>query len=188
MRRTKEEALQTRGALLKAAAHIISGYGAGAFTIEAVAQEAGVTKGGLLHHFPSKEALIDGLIDDVMARFAERLEAELAKEPADQPGHWVRAYIRMMLTVQDEDFSLIPTLAAVVASRPETIERLRAAMQSSQLAAARDGIDPTTATILRLAVDGMLFTRAFNLDVIDDESRHNVLDQLIRMTVQPADD
>ncbi|MBK7217066.1 MAG: TetR family transcriptional regulator [Candidatus Promineofilum sp.] len=27
--------------------------GIGAFTIEAVAHEAGVTKGGALHHFPS---------------------------------------------------------------------------------------------------------------------------------------
>ena len=78
MRRTKEEAMKTRESVLKAATQIIIRLGIGAFTIEAVAQEAGVTKGGVLHHFPSKEALIDSLIDDVTELFNLRLTAELA--------------------------------------------------------------------------------------------------------------
>ncbi|MBK9124093.1 MAG: TetR family transcriptional regulator [Chloroflexi bacterium] len=188
MRRTKEEALQTRGALLRAAADIVVGQGAGSFTLEAVAQHAGVTKGGLLHHFPSKEALVDGLIDDVLERFASRLQVELANEAEGQPGHWMRAYIRMMLAVQDDDFYLIPTLAAIVVSQPATIERIRSAMLTSQQAAAHDGIDPTRATIIRLAVDGLLFTRAFHLDVVDDDIRRDVLDALIGMTRASGED
>jgi AcrR family transcriptional regulator len=54
MRRKKEDAIQTRETVLKAAAHIITHLGVNTFTIDAVAYEAGVTKGGVLHHFPSK--------------------------------------------------------------------------------------------------------------------------------------
>src|SRR5260221_10287371 len=107
MRRTKEEAMKTRESVLKAATQIIIRLGIGAFTIEAVAQEAGVTKGGVLHHFPSKEALIDSLIDDVTELFNLRLTAELAAEPVGQPGRWLRAYIRTIFSVRYEDINLI---------------------------------------------------------------------------------
>src|SRR5689334_20943914 len=103
MRRTKEEAMKTRETVLKAAAQIIIRLGIGAFTIEAVAKEAGVTKGGVLHHFPSKEALIEGLIDDVTEMFQRRLTVELALETVEQPGRWLRAYIRTIFSVHYED-------------------------------------------------------------------------------------
>ena len=35
--------------------------GISAITVQAVASAAGVTKGGFLHHFPSKQALIDAI-------------------------------------------------------------------------------------------------------------------------------
>lgn len=182
MRRTKEEALQTRDTVLKAASQIIARSGIGAFTIEAVAQEAGVTKGGVLHHFPSKEALIDGLIDQVTAEFNSRVMAELEAEPEGQPGRWLRAYIRAIFSVQDEEINLMPALAAVVAADHETINRIRRGMESSQVAAVQDGLDPTLATIIRLAVDGVIFTRAFNVNVLDRETSQHVYDELFRLT------
>ena len=36
--------------------------GVAKLTLEAVAKEAGVSKGGLLYHFSNKEALIEGMI------------------------------------------------------------------------------------------------------------------------------
>lgn len=182
MRRTKEEAMKTRDAVLKAAAQIIVRLGIGAFTIEAVAQEAGVTKGGVLHHFHSKEALIDGLINQVSSIFNERLEAELAAEPEGNSGRWLRAYIRTIFSVQYEDINLIPALSAAVAADHQTIERLRQSMEFSQLAAIQDGVDPTLATIIRLAVDGFVFTSAFNLNVLNGETKQNVSDELLRLT------
>jgi AcrR family transcriptional regulator len=183
MRRTKEEATKTREAVLKAAAQVIIRLGIGAFTIEAVAQESGVTKGGVLHHFPSKEALIYGLIDDVTQVFNLRLTAELATEPAGQPGRWLRAYIRTIFSVQYEDINLIPALAAAVTAEPQTIERIRRGMEESQIAAVQDGLNPTLATIIRLAVDGVVFTKAFNINVLDKETSQKIADELLRLTI-----
>ncbi|MEP0456590.1 MAG: helix-turn-helix domain-containing protein, partial [Roseibium sp.] len=39
--------------------------GISAITVQAVASAAGVTKGGFLHHFPSKQALIDAIFEEV---------------------------------------------------------------------------------------------------------------------------
>ena len=59
--------------LLDAALAVIRRNGAQALTLDAVAAEAGVSKGGVLYHFASKRALIDGLVDCWLDDFAARL-------------------------------------------------------------------------------------------------------------------
>ncbi len=185
MRRTKEEAMQTRETVLNAAAQIIARHGFSAFTIEAVAQEAGVTKGGVLHHFRSKEDLINGLINQVMMIFNTRLQEELLNEPEDQPGHWLRAYIRTVFSVDyDDDKNLIPALAAAVAADHQILDRIRRSFEGSQLAAVQDGSNPVLATVIRLAIDGMVFGRALKVDVLDPTASRKVYDELIRLTRQ----
>lgn len=188
MRRTKAEALQTRETVLRAAAQVLVRLGVGAFTIDAVAQEAGITKGGVLHHFPSKEALLVGLIDQVIALFDGRLAEELEAEPPSAPGRHLRAYMRAVFSVHHQDTQLVPLLAAVVAADPRilgrhrVLERIRGAFEESQRAAIADGMDPIEATVLRLAVDGIVFARALGLDVLDARTSREVLDALLRRT------
>lgn len=57
------EERSTRDRLLDAFEQIIVGSGSRAATLDAVAAEAGVSKGGLLYHFHSKEALVDAMIE-----------------------------------------------------------------------------------------------------------------------------
>lgn len=181
MRRTKADAMRTREAVLQASAQIIVRLGISAFTIEAVAQEAGITKGGVLHHFPSKEALIDGLIDQVTEAFNKRVEIELATDPEGTPGRWLRAYIRTVFSMQYEDQNLIPALAAAVGDH-RTLERIRLSFEKSQQSAIQDGLEPIEATIIRLAVDGIVFARALGIDVLEPEMSRNVYDALFRLT------
>jgi AcrR family transcriptional regulator len=186
MRKTKEEAMRTRDTVLRAAAQVITRFGVSAFTIEAVAQEAGVTKGGVLHHFPSKEALMDGLIEQVILSFNLRLSEEMEREPVGTPGRWLRAYIRTIFAVQYGDINLIPALAAALAADHETINRIRRGFEQSQRDAIEDGIDPVQATIIRLAVDGVVFTRALNVSVLDREMSQQVYDELFRLATPAA--
>ena len=51
----KRSSTATRDTILSAAANLVLRKGASRMTLEAVAREAGVSKGGLLYHFPSKE-------------------------------------------------------------------------------------------------------------------------------------
>jgi AcrR family transcriptional regulator len=51
-----------REAALAAADALLSEGGVAAFTLDAVAARAGISKGGLLYHFPTKEALLAALM------------------------------------------------------------------------------------------------------------------------------
>ena len=64
MRRTKEEAEQTRQDLLDAALTVFSQKGYTATRLEDVARTAGVTRGAIYHHFGSKAELYSALIEE----------------------------------------------------------------------------------------------------------------------------
>ena len=70
--------MSTRASILDAFETLIIEQGERAATVANVAQHAGVSKGGLLYHFGSKDALLEGLAErlrDQTAEEAERLRS-----------------------------------------------------------------------------------------------------------------
>ncbi|MDX1616203.1 MAG: TetR family transcriptional regulator [Candidatus Promineifilaceae bacterium] len=64
MRRTKEEALQTRNEILDAALAAFSREGYERARLQDIARAADVTRGAIYHHFGSKEGLFVALVED----------------------------------------------------------------------------------------------------------------------------
>ncbi|MEU6987929.1 ScbR family autoregulator-binding transcription factor [Streptomyces sp. NPDC046324] len=60
----QERAIQTRKTILSAAARVFEGRGYQAATISEILTAAGVTKGALYFHFPSKEHLAQGVLHE----------------------------------------------------------------------------------------------------------------------------
>ena len=52
-----------RQRILQAAVEVMASRGYRAASIDAVARSAGLTKAGVLHHFPNKEAILLALLD-----------------------------------------------------------------------------------------------------------------------------
>ena len=76
-RKTKEEALETRQAILDAAERVFYERGVSQTTLADIAAAAGVTRGAIYWHFANKrdvyEALIQRLVDPIEARLTETL-------------------------------------------------------------------------------------------------------------------
>ncbi|MEU4365105.1 TetR/AcrR family transcriptional regulator [Promicromonospora sp. NPDC023987] len=86
---------QTRSALLDAAGQLVHERGISA-TLDDVARRAGVSKGGLLYHFASKQELLLAMAHDWLERF--RMAVLAAVDPDDDaPGRLVRAYVRVSI-------------------------------------------------------------------------------------------
>ncbi|MEN8652512.1 TetR family transcriptional regulator [Streptomyces sp. 21So2-11] len=64
MRRTAEEAAQTRAALLEAALFQFAEHGVASTKLADIAQRAGLTRGAVYHHFTDKTALYAAVIAD----------------------------------------------------------------------------------------------------------------------------
>ena len=61
---SKEKMLQKRRDILNALKRLLDKYSYSYISMQTVADEAGISKGGLRYHFPTKEALFLGLLED----------------------------------------------------------------------------------------------------------------------------
>lgn len=89
----KKQPQIVRRALLDSARKLASEQGLAALSLQAVAKEAGVTKGGLFHHFASKQALVEGVFADLLEQLDARIDALIAKD-RDARGCFTRAYVK----------------------------------------------------------------------------------------------
>jgi AcrR family transcriptional regulator len=92
--RTTFAPAQVRDAILDAAERLLARYGYKKTTIDDLAREAGIGKGTVYLHFPSKEEVALCTIDRIVARLLDRLR-ELAQ--SDEP---VTERLRQMLLMR----------------------------------------------------------------------------------------
>jgi AcrR family transcriptional regulator len=151
-------------------------------TLDAVAKKAGVSKGGLLYHFPGKDDLIRGLIDNLNESFDADMERNLAEANDRTPGHWLRAYIQASADAGVEFNENSAALLAGIALNSDLLEPFRRSFTEFQEKSVSDGIDPVVATIIRLAVDGLWLAELFKLAPPEPALRQQVVERLIEMT------
>lgn len=163
----------TRQDILLTASQIVQRDGVAHLTIDAVAREAKLSKGGVLYHFPCKEALVTGMVMDHIESFTRDLTRNLAEEAG--AGRWLRAYLRASDDTVHQEPDPVVCLIAAIATNPELLAPLRQHFALWQEQAVHDGIPPALATILRLAIDGLWFADLFQLAPPEGDLREEVL-------------
>jgi AcrR family transcriptional regulator len=174
--------------ILDAANRIVQQQGVERLTLEQTAREAGVSKGGLLYHFPSKEALIEGMIRYYLERFSQDYEEAHAEDSAERPGQWTRAYLHTTYADKERIPSMSSGLLAAIATNPTLLAPMQRGFEEWVNRLEDDGIDPTIATVIRLAVDGLWLVELFGLAQPDPQRRQEVLAVLDALTNKKIDD
>jgi AcrR family transcriptional regulator len=145
-----------RDRVLDAYETLLIEHGPGGTTLDAVAAAAEVSKGGLLYHFASKDALAEGLLD----RLRERSAADAAAMHADPDGV-VAYYLRTSVPGRASPVGLTRTYLAalrIADSSPIGVaaREALAAVDADGLAALREEVpDPMLAWLVQLAGDGL---------------------------------
>jgi AcrR family transcriptional regulator len=176
--RSSARALQTRSRILSAAEDLVVAAGADALTIERAAERAGVAKGTVLYHFPTRRALIQAMV----ARCCDSFDLDMAEvaDPRPAPGRRTRAYVRASFgdersDEQEREARLSGALLAASATDPGLLEPLRVAYRRWQAELEMDGLDPAVATVARLAADGLWLAEIGDLAPPRGELRRRVL-------------
>ncbi|MBR7743999.1 TetR family transcriptional regulator [Phycicoccus sp. BSK3Z-2] len=171
---------QTRDRILDAFRDQVSDDGVASATLEAVARRAGVSKGGLLYHFGSKRALVDGLAERL--RESTRRNVDRAEE-----GDPVRVFLETSTPDEAEARDYWAVFAAVRAGGQDVGADTRRAVAEvfevwgRLLGEAID--DPVTADLVRLAGDGLYLSAVTGLPVPDRPR----IDAVVRRLIDAAD-
>ncbi len=145
-----------RVAILEAALQVVEAKGARHLTIDAVAETSGVSKGGVLYHFASKQALLAGMLEHMIELFQQRIEAPQSQVSALEASLQAREEMPMAERRASQ------ALLAVAAEDTELLAPAREQFSVLFNDAAQQSKDPVEATVLLLANEGLRF-----LDILD---------------------
>ena len=179
---TKNTPKETRARLLRAAVAIVIEQGTAQLTLNAVAHTAQVSKGGLLHHFPTKEALVNGIDDWATQMWSERLEDELAREPEGRAGRWSRAYIRTTFDREPEMTQVLQALTRIIGVYPALLDRWRTMYAQSWDYIAGDGLPQGRVRTIQVACDGLWLSEMIGLPLLPDTEREAMRADLLKLT------
>ncbi len=174
-----------RDRILNAAEERVLASGPAGLVLDAVAADAGVSKGGLLYHFACKEALVAGLCERMLSGFDRELAA-LREADAGGQGAAARAYLDSTVTGEgkpaDNSAQLMAGILATLGRDSPHLESVRARFAKWQEALVADGLDDTTATIVRLAADGLWLSALLGLPRLDPDLGSRTLRALHDLT------
>jgi AcrR family transcriptional regulator len=158
--------------LLDAAQAVVARQGIASLTLDAVAAEAGVSKGGLLYHFPSKDRLVEALV----ARTAENWRASYTdayQRTPEGPGRMARALLSHCLSDAqgwtDQLRQSSSAVFAALAQNPTLIEPMRAVYSDLHRRLAEDGLPAGVGETVAAALDGLWLDWVLGLAPVNQE-------------------
>ena len=157
-------------------------------TINDVARAAGVSKGGLLHHFPSKMALLDGLFDDLTTKFDQAIDEEMRGD-AVAHGRFTRAYLAAVFTLGGVGAEAEPEAQGwrvlTIALLAEPALRARWRQWIADRTDAFVGTDSSNNCLLvRMAADGIWLADLLRSHDIDEAGRKALFERLKTLSYQ----
>ena len=171
-----------RERILEAAERVVGDVGAARLTLDSVAQAAGVSKGGLLYHFPSKEVLLCALAKryvETMSECVEQAKTDLGETGGrdlkacivgileQQPRAKMRGMGAALLAAAANDLTLLEVIRERIAQYMQQIES--------------SNVDFARAAIVTLAIDGLMMRESLRISSFTDEQRERVVQQLLQI-------
>lgn len=184
-----------RHEILDAATRVVQREGVTTLTYESVAAEAGMTKGGLLYHFPSREELLLGLHRHVAQNWELALEAQAGGTAQElSRDERFRAFVRLSQNPERAELLLMleasedPVANAAwdeIFARwaPQPPEVPEHATTGDSEKAEDDAAEAAAVQrfIARLAADGLWFYEALSTERLDPRLRERVTEEIIAL-------
>lgn len=175
------------GVILDGAEAVLRRLGARGLTIDAVAAQAKLSKGGVLHHYASKDALICALVSRKIRRMREGIAAHEAKQ---DPGKALPALAMLANARQTycEEEGFPRALLVASAETPEALAEFRAFL--AERLVAMNGIEGRAGagSVFVFAIMGLMIGRTLGFHDLEGEAADRLFDALeatARRLVEP---
>lgn len=154
--------------------------GASRMTLDAVAAKAGISKGGLLYNFPTKEALLEAMLARRI-KIREELQNEICKNLPPGPARFVKGYMLSSIMRDQGKNRLGATLLANLAHNPRLVEPVREIVRQLYTGFVSPEVKFEKLAIVALAADGLLLQDILSVSPLTEEQRKKIVDELLRL-------
>ena len=173
----------SKDAILDAAEAVVLKSGASHLTLDAVAVKAGVSKGGLLYHFPSKEALLQAMVGRQLERFMQEREAVRAALPSPEESH-LQAHVLAATAEHQEPQQLCAALLAALANNPTLLGPVRKFQKSNLKELTQGGLGFEKSALLWLATEGLWFLEMLQVSPLSAAQRKRIAALIVKLSEQ----
>ena len=170
---------RSRKAVIQAALTIIARDGPGQLTFDAIARESGISKGGVMHQFPSKGALVKGLLEHQIEYFADFARDNLAMIGANRPEPALAAQIAIMRTAMSNPHPVAFVILAALVEDPSILSIAREAGAKSLQGIKAEASDPELSMLRWAAARGLLLDALFGLTPFPEKERERLFERLL---------
>lgn len=167
-----------REALLDAAEAIVSEEGVAELTLEGVAARTGVTKGGLIYHFKTKEVLLQALVERTIQQMEVRYQ-DKAKAQGSRLDTLLIAMINDVFDMSREEKTLIANLLAAISNYPNQLGPVKDMYERQTRQLTQDPKHMGLALTVSCSLDGIIFLELLNLKHFSQEEREAMRQHLI---------
>ncbi|MGF6310028.1 AcrR family transcriptional regulator [Bradyrhizobium sp. i1.8.4] len=170
---------RSRNAALDAAITIVTRDGPGRLTLDAIARESGLSKGGVMHQFRTKEAVLRALLEQQMAYFEEfsNRYIEKARATTDQPE--LAAQIATLREAISTPRAGAFALLAAMNENPELMAMPRDVDIEKVARMKAEARDPDLALLRWAAARGLLLSSLFGMLSLTDAERDRLFERLL---------
>ena len=167
-------------AIIDAAEAVVIESGASHLTLDAVAAKTCISKGGLLHHFPSKVALLEAMLKRQIER-RQKARKNIYDGLPDGPGRHVKGFVLSTLNRDKGYDSLGAALFAAVAHDPRLNEPVREIVKKTYGEFTSSGMKFEKAVVIALAADALWLQEMLAVSPFNEQQRNKILEELLRL-------
>jgi AcrR family transcriptional regulator len=166
---------RSRNVALDAALVIIARDGPGRLTLDAIARESGLSKGGVMHQFRTKEGVLKALLERQMAHF-EEFRAKIRVKSANPE---LTTEITTVREAANTPNSTALALLAAMVENPDLMALPRDSDLKTITAIKAEAADPDLAMLRWAAARGLLLGALFGMSPISKPERDHLFVRLL---------
>jgi len=163
--------------ILEQAEKLVQEKGAAHLTFDHLTEVTGISKGGLLYHFDSKEALIIAMLERYIERREERTLTLLPKYKNEEDAE-IKARVESEMHEQDAMLSVDSAILAAAALNPGLLEPLQGRYEELCNKFKASKVGGSRARLVWLSVIGHRLMRQFGL-LEETQKEHDALIKLM---------
>jgi AcrR family transcriptional regulator len=167
-----------RAAVLAAAEALVKDMGAAHLTYDELVRRSGITRGGITYHFPTKDALLEALVENDLERWRSCLAEQ--RERQSGPAAELLACIVSGTEPDEETARLCAGLLSATVASKDLAAPWRAHFAET-FRTVGEGPEPDTARVLLLAVEGLFWMETLGLSPLDAHERERVVRRMMAM-------